>query len=158
MLTDPVPKGTEVKILGSILVALSGACLFLDKVFVLLEIEGNTFGFSSYSNFIWVLMTSFVPISLGLWHYIFKPYALAYLIPLYCYSIQIIWTFQPNIHADDIYLHIYALGSCVIFIILLIIFKSVLKHTRRQQELEKQIRTEATEIIELLKTKLVSES
>ncbi len=157
-LEDPARKGTGTKIVGSILVALSGSCLFLDKVLLFLEIEGsNKFGFYSYADFIWVLMTSLVPIALGMLFIIFRPYIISYLIPLYCYTIQITWTFQPSIPADDIYLHLYAIGSCVVAIVMIVGFNSIIRYTKREKRIQQEIRTEAKEIMELLKSKLASE-
>ena len=126
------------KILGSIFVAATGVLLFLDKVLLFAGIEGsNTFGFSNYTNFIWALTQSIAPIifALGL---LLKPYFLSILIPIYCYSIQIIWIFQPeeDYYYDNEFLHLYALGSCAIFVLLFILIKKI---TNRKQKNDREI-------------------
>ncbi len=132
----------ETRVIGSIVVGLSGILLFLDKILSLIGIEGsNTFGFSNYSNFIWVLTQSIAPILLIL-GMLLRPYFLSVLIPVYCYSIQIIWVFQPQYHFDNEYLHFYAIGSCVIFILLFSFINiiSAIKH-RNNIEVEQFIKT-----------------
>ncbi|OEK08088.1 hypothetical protein A8C32_14730 [Flavivirga aquatica] len=123
-------KKSNIRIIGSIVVGLSGVLLFLDKILSLTGIEGsNTFGFSNYSNFIWVLTQGIAPIILAL-GILLRPYFLSVLIPVYCYSIQIIWIFQPQYYYDNEYLHFYAIGSCFIFVLLFLFINKVsrIKH------------------------------
>ncbi|WP_298474811.1 hypothetical protein [uncultured Maribacter sp.] len=145
------------RVLASIFVALSGLLLYLDKVFLLLNIEGsNTFGFSNYSNFIWSLMQSIGPIIMIL-AFKFKPYYTSFLIPVYCYSIQIVWVFQPTMFFD-LYLHLYAIGSCFSFLLLMYLIKKIGLWHNHQTALKEEFQQETQEILHILKAKTVSEN
>lgn len=123
------------KIIGSIFVAATGILLFLDKVLMFAGIEGsNTFGFSNYPNFIWALNQSIAPIVLA-FGLLLRPYFLSVLIPVYCYSIQLIWIFQPKYYYDNEFLHFYATGSCIMFVLLFILIKKV-AHAKRKNDVE----------------------
>jgi len=126
-----------VRIFGSILITISGVLLFLDKILKVIGIEGsNTFGFSNYSNFIWVFTQSIAPIFMII-GFLLRPYFLSILIPLYCYTIQIIWVFHIY-HFDDIFLQTYAIGTCILFLILFFFIKWVWITIRKQDIENKQ--------------------
>ena len=125
-------KQREIRIFGSMLVALSGSLLFADKIMEVIGLEGsNTYGFSTFSNFMWVFMQSVAPI-LMIIGFLLKPYLLSILIPIHCYTIQIIWVFRPRYHYDNVYLQLYAFGTCVLFIFLFLFIKWVGKITRKK--------------------------
>ncbi|WP_298505344.1 hypothetical protein [uncultured Maribacter sp.] len=146
------------RVLASIFVALSGLLLYLDKVFLLLNIEGsNTFGFSNYSNFIWAFTQSIAPVIMII-GFQFKPYLLSFLIPIYCYAVQIVWIFQPQFYFDEIYLQIYAIGSCLSFLLLMYLIKKIALWHNHQTTLKKEFQQEAQEILHILKAKTVSEN
>ncbi len=156
-LDKPIRKKSKTRVLGSFLVVLVGGCLFLDKVLLYLGVEGgNNFGFYSYADFIWVLMSSFVPVGLGVVFLVFRPYIVFFLVPLYCYIIQMIWIFQPHIPSDDVYLNLYVSGICItIFLTITSLgIQSSKKFDKREKYLRGMIQKEAKEIIEILKGKL----
>lgn len=153
-----VTRAAIKRALGSLLIALSGLLLYLDKVFSLLEIgEGlNSFGFSNYPTFIWVFTQSAAPM-LMIIGVLLRPYIISFLIPVYCYTIQIVWVFQPNLYIDNVYLHLYAIGSCILFLGLMYLIKSISKWEKERQELKEEFKKEKSEIIQILRSKAQSE-
>lgn len=130
---DQVTKEV-VRAIASILVALSGLILLSDKVFTF-TLENN-FGFKSTTAFIWILSQSISPLLLALAAN-FKPYKLAYTIPVYLYAIQLYWVFDPSIKSDEALLHIYALGCVVIFVLLVWLIRT--KIYKAHQERSRRI-------------------
>ena len=128
-----------VRTIASILVALSGLPLLSDKVFTF-TLENN-FGFADTQTFIWVLSQSICPLLLILAAN-FKPYILAYTIPVYLYAIQLYWIFDPTLYFDDPLLHLYALGCVIVFVFLvrlvhIKIYKAHWERTQRISSLER---------------------
>ena len=117
------------KIFASILVILSGAILFLDKI---INVElSNNYGYEDSQTFIWVLCQTLSPVLLILGAVI-KPFITSYTIPLYFLSIQLIWVFNPSIQFDDSLLHTYALGCVGFSILTFFVIKGIIK---KQHEL-----------------------
>ncbi|MGG8497935.1 hypothetical protein ACQY1Q_16100 [Tenacibaculum sp. TC6] len=144
----------SIRTTGSILVALSGLILFTDKV-ANFQLDNN-FGFPDTETFLWVLCQSLSPI-LILIASLFNPYKTSYTIPVYIYSVQMYWIFQPNVTFDNIYLQAYAIGACIGYLLLaFLIFK--INSIKKKQELEMlRFQKEANETIELLKKEILSE-
>ena len=140
ILKDQEPNTGVNRIFATILVALSGILLILDKVFSLLGIEGsNTFGYSSYANFIWTLTQSIAPLLIIIVILLkLKPYLLACAIPVYCYLLQLVWVFS-SLHSDDPLIYIYALGVFFLFCTLFVIIKLVLIGINKNRSYAKQI-------------------
>ncbi|WP_298485172.1 hypothetical protein [uncultured Maribacter sp.] len=146
------------RVIGSLFIALSGLLLYLDKVLLFLEIEGdNTYGFSDYHTFIWVFMQSLVPLIMIIGFHL-KPYSSSYLIPIYCYTIQIIWVFRPDMKIDNVLLHVFAIGSCILFIVLTMLIKNIFKWRKCQVQLKEEFQHETQEILHILKAKTISEN
>jgi len=118
-----------IRAVASVLVALSGLILLSDKVFTF-KLENN-FGFEDTQTFLWVFSQSISPVLLILGAN-FKPYKLAYIFPVYLYSIQLYWVFDSGLYLDDPLLHVYALGSVVVFV-LLVRFIHIKLHKARQE-------------------------
>ncbi|MFD0862513.1 hypothetical protein ACFQ1M_09870 [Sungkyunkwania multivorans] len=113
---DPVSREAT-SAFASLIIALSGAILFLDKVFYF-EFDNN-FGFKDTQTFIWVFTQSVSPMLLTLGA-LLRAHKLSYCIPVYFYAIQMIWVFDPTIKLDDALLHVYAIGCVFIFFCLMI--------------------------------------
>ena len=155
-LIDPEARGAETRTLGSLIIAFSGILLFSDKILEALGIAGsNTFGFSNFSNFVWVFTQSFAPVVMII-GFLLRPYVLSLLIPVYCYSIQVIWVFKPDMYYDNPLLHAYAIGSCLIFLLLiLLVFMSKYSKYRNKKYIEnKMFLEEVSKTIELLKREI----
>ncbi len=159
MLNAPEIKGVTKRSLGSFLIALSGLLLYLDKVIDLIGVgeEMNTFGFSNFPTFIWVFTQSAAPM-LMIFGILLRPYISSFLIPVYCYTIQLVWVFQPNLYIDNVYLHLYAIGSCLLFIGLLVLIKMIAGWERKRNKLKAEFEKEKEQIVNILKSKTLSET
>lgn len=139
---------TWIRVLGSVLVALSGLVLFTDKVANFSFI--NNFGFIDTKTFLWVLSQTISPLLLA-FSVVFRPYKVSYLIPIYIYVVQLYWVFRPSIQFDDYLIQSYAIGSCVLYILMLYVIRKVrLFHDWRHYQNQK-FQKEATEIINSIK-------
>ena len=141
-----------IRIVGSIIVALSGLMLFSDKV---LTIElTNNFGFKNTSTFLWVLTQSLSPFLLVLAS-VFKPYRISYTIPVYFYTIQLYWVFDPSLKMDDALLHLYAFGSVLGFLLLSYVIIRINDLKTRKQLMDEEFKKETKEVIKLLKSEIL---
>jgi len=120
------------RIIASLLVALSGFILYADKVLTL-QLQNNH-GYSDTQTFIWVLMQSISPVLLIVVGAFFKPYKIFYTIPLYFYTIQIYWVFDSSLQFDDALLQLYAVGTVFTFIISSILLNFVLSKLKSQSQ------------------------
>jgi hypothetical protein len=109
-------KVAAVRILGSILIALSGLILYADKV-VFFQLS-NTFGWKDTETFVWAFSQTLSPCILMLGASLFKPYNISYTIPAYMYTIQAVWVFNSNLKWDNELLHMYAFGTVILFVLL----------------------------------------
>lgn len=149
ILSDQESKDkVAIRLIGSFLIILSGLILFSDKVLTF-ELE-NKFGFNKTSTFIWVVSQTLSPI-LMLLASVFKPYKTSYLIPVYIYTIQFIWIFQPQIRFDNYYLQTYAIGACIGFIALMYVINRINNIKTKKEKEYKRFQQETLETIELLK-------
>ncbi|MEM9687773.1 MAG: hypothetical protein AAF934_12765 [Bacteroidota bacterium] len=147
----------ETKTLGSVFIALSGILLFSDKILEALGIEGsNTFGFTNFSNFVWVFTQSIAPVVMIV-GFLLKPYILSLLIPIYCYTIQVVWIFDPNMSYNNPSLHIYATGSCIIFLILAVFINKYSIYKNKKDIEDKRFIEETNKTIELLKQEILKD-
>ncbi|MEM8506192.1 MAG: hypothetical protein AAF717_00120 [Bacteroidota bacterium] len=149
MLTSPVAKAIS-RTFGSILIALSGITVIFDKVFPIWQesqtfilgplvemlynwsAEKQNFGFKSPTSFIWSFFQSLTPLVL-IFAFFFKPYRISYLIPIYIFSIQLYWVFDPSYQMDNPLLHVYAIGAVIGFIGLVVIINVALHKARKEE-------------------------
>ena len=122
-------------IVASLLVALSGIILFTDKI-VPIELS-NTFGFKNSQAFIWVLSQTLSPIIL-IFGVLLKPFRISFFIPIYFYSIQLIWVFESQLTLDDSLLHVYAIG-CVFGLTLLLILIYQMVGVQKDRDIARNI-------------------
>ncbi len=138
------------KIIGSVLIILSGVILISDKVFTF-ELD-NTYGFKHTAAFIWVF-TQTVSSLMILIGYIFRPYITSFIVPVYIYSIQLYWIFNPDIRFDDYYLQSYAIAICIGFFLLLFVIMRINKMKSQKERENDLFLKEVGEVINLLKEK-----
>ncbi|WP_459213116.1 hypothetical protein [Aquimarina rhabdastrellae] len=152
------PLSLTNKVAGTILVFLSGIVLYLDQILRLFNISSSyTFGFSSFSNFLWAFTQSVAPLLLIIASY-FKPYKIIFLVPIYCYGLQLLWTFGAS-HSDDPYGYFFALGFSISFFLIIFLFKKTLIFFKERRSKEKDEFVENTkDVIEILKSRLLEES
>ncbi len=147
----------KTRIIGTGFIMSSGLLLYLDKFLIFLNIESSiTFGYSNFSNFIWALMQSIAPILWMLGIYL-RPYKLAFLVPLYSYGLQIIWIFSSE-HSDEFLGHVFAIGVCVIFFVLLFMIKVLISRFGRKRNQEEEFVKEAKDVLVILKQQVLEGS
>lgn len=145
------------RIIGTIFISLSGGLLYLDKLLVYLNFESDlTFGFSNFSNFLWAFTQSVAPILMILGMY-FKPLKFSFLIAIYCYALQILWIFGPS-YSESAIGHLFAIGFCVIFIVLVFFIKKIIVLLNMRKGNDEQFIAEAKDVLEILKSKVLEES
>jgi len=135
---QPELKPEHPSVFASLLIIFSGLILYLDKVFKILNITftlpakfENTDG--EFSFFIWVWAQTLSPLFLILGTFN-RPYRVSYLVPIFCYSVQIYFLAFDYELIDDSYIFLYFLGT---FTIILIIFKiiAVINKYRLEQKI-----------------------
>lgn len=107
---------TEAKILGTILIILSGVILYLDKIFSALNITvQNLHGWPAQDTYIWALTQTISPvlIMVGM-HY--KAFKLALLVPLYCYVLQFYFVLDSTLTVDKFLTNAYVFGTMAIIV------------------------------------------
>ncbi len=95
--------------LSIILIIIAAPLLYLDRGLALMSIDSSfTFGYNSFYDFIWMLMQSISPLffvlALALRMYTSR---WILLIPVYCYSLQLVWIFSPH-NSDDFLGYLFA--------------------------------------------------
>lgn len=119
------------RFIGSIFVALSGILLYLDKAMVFFDItikipeRFETLGYDQ-STFVWLSAQTLTPIFIifGSW---LKAHKIIYLIPLYCYLLQIYFYLFDARYIDDGYFFLYTTGTLIIVIVCLELIKYLAK-------------------------------
>ncbi len=114
------PNSISIKVFGSLLIALSGLILYLDKVLKYMNYEFDiptkfTDAGMVFQTFIWLWSQTLAPI-LIICGALLKPYRLSYLIPLFCYSLQLyLLAFDTRV-VDDSYIALYAFGTFILIL------------------------------------------
>lgn len=141
------------RIFGSTLVVLSVVVLSADKI-TNFKFDYN-FGFLDTSTFIWTLSQSFSPLLLII-SFLFNPYKISYLIPVYFYSIQLYWAFDPTIPFDNYLLQVYAIGVVIFIILLGITISNVNQLKNKKQKDTEKVLSELKRTINILKKEILS--
>ena len=129
-------KSRITRIIASIFIALSGSIILSDKLLSTFNIVlDHHYGFSDSSTFVWAVTQSIAPLIL-ITATIFKPYLIAYSIPFYIFTIQLIWVFSPEYKLDNPLLHLYAIGSAIIFTICAFLITSRINKTIEAEKYE----------------------
>ncbi len=135
-LKDQEAKANKPNLLATILIILSGLILYLDKIFVLLNIElENTHGYEATPEFVWSLAQTISPILIMIGFYL-KPFKEALLVPLFCYTIQLYFVLDSSLTIDRALTWIYVSGTVLINIILVIAIKKYLTRKQKLQALK----------------------
>ena len=143
----------HVRVLGTIFILMAGIMPFVDTILSVLNIESSyIFGFTSLSNYAWALCQCISPMLLII-GFLLKPYLLSFLLPIYSYSIQILWIFDTDLFLDDPLLHVYAFGACFIFALVVMLIFTLKKKNREKIENDRLFIKEMEASIELLTQK-----
>lgn len=132
-----------VRICASISVALSGFMLFSDKVLTITL--DNNFGFQDTQTFLWVFTQSVSPFFWAIGN-MAKAFKIVNTIPIYFYTIQLIWVFQPHLKFDDVLLQVYATGTVLFFIISALAINTYIKRFKSNQERKISFLTQALDL------------
>ncbi|QCX01225.1 hypothetical protein FGM00_14305 [Aggregatimonas sangjinii] len=137
-------------VVASIIIALSGLILYLDKAMVNVDVEAlmpDKFVENQIdpSFFIWLVGVTVSPLLIIVGS-ILKPYFYAYIVPIYCYVLQFYFILIDYSLVDNGYSYSYSFG---ITVILLLIMQFARKSSERSTKLMIQ---EAKE--KLLKAKM----
>ncbi|WP_340065161.1 hypothetical protein [Ascidiimonas aurantiaca] len=119
-------SGITSRIIGSIFITLSGLVLYLDKVFEYYNIEfliPNKFHETglNFTGFLWILAQTISPLLIILGS-ILRPYYFSYLIPVYCYILQLYFILFDYQIVDNHYITFYSLGT---FILIVLVFHGI---------------------------------
>lgn len=130
-------------VIGTVLIVLSGLILYADKAIVFFNI--NIPLPSRYEDvqwdletFIWMVSASISPILLIIAAN-FKSHKIAYIVPLYCYTLQIWFILFDFAVVDKGYLGWYAFGSCVFIVMIYFAYnkieaQKILKRIEKEQQ------------------------
>lgn len=149
---DKVPLLT--RIIGTTLIILSGTLLVLDKIFDILDIESShTFGYSNFSNFIWAFTQSVAPILMIIGFYM-KPYKISFIVPVYCYCLQLIWVFGIS-HSDQNMQYLYAFGISLLYVVLVFVLKLIIFTAKQKEKENEEFIQDAKDVMDILKSKVL---
>ena len=123
------------RIIASLLILFSSILLILDKLIVV-EFTNN-YGLADSATLLWVVTQSIAPI-LICFASAFKPFRIAYIVPIYLYTLQLFWMFSSSDPKSDDrdFMYIYCLGSVVLFVLIIILFN---KFFKKQNDLKKRV-------------------
>ena len=121
---------------GTLFIALSGCILYLDKAFDYIGYEQTiNSDYYSFSALVWTMCQSISPILLVIGANL-KPLRVSYVIPLYCYSLQIFYIFFDLRIAEKHYTPYYAFGTSILIGILIILLKLLFNYLRSLKNTE----------------------
>lgn len=106
--------------LGTLIVILSGIILYADKIIVFFNWNfemPSRYESYDFETFIWSISVTISPILLILAAHL-KTYKLAYVIPLFCYTLQLWFIIYDLSIVDKDYLVWYAIASCIFIIMI----------------------------------------
>lgn len=126
-------KDNPTKILGTLIMVLSGLVLYLDKALLFFNIEffipqkfieANM----DFQTFIWLMASCVVSPILFFIAFYLKPYKASLAVPIYCYSLQGYFILIDYKLIDRDYLVWYALGTTAIIISLVYFIKKLTRY------------------------------
>ena len=150
-------KGTTTKkrnriqtFFGTFLIALSGCILYLDKVFDYIGYEQTIDSdYYSFSALVWTMCQSISPILIIIGAN-FKPLRISYVIPLYCYSLQIFYVFFDLRIVEKHYTPYYAIGTAILLCVLIVLLKLLFNYLRSLRNTEVDLLESIIESDEML--------
>ncbi|WP_148639268.1 hypothetical protein [Aquimarina longa] len=136
-------KFTATRVLGSIAIIFSGLVLYLDKIMAIFNYqfiipEKFLLAKIDFQTFIWLMSQTISPLIL-IAGALLRSYSVAYLIPIYCYILQLFFLLKDYKIIDDGYLYWYTFSTTilVIFVIQTIKFLQVY-NIKRQIKIAKK--------------------
>lgn len=132
-----VNDNSKLRLLASIVVALSGFVLYADKAYFLFGLsfelpEQYTRFNRDVETVIWMLAQTISPLLIIIGS-IIRPYIYVYLIPIFCYMLQIFFLFIDENARDYSYIGLYTLGSSLLVFAAVVGVKSLFDYQIRKE-------------------------
>lgn len=118
------------RIIASIIVILAGVLTITDKIYTFHFT--NNYGFYDSQTLVWTFTQMIAPIILIL-GFTLNPFKISFTVPVYLYSVQIYFIFS-SLTSDKGLVHLYAIGSVLLFIVCMIVFNFIFKEERNKEE------------------------
>ncbi|MFC7774069.1 hypothetical protein [Flavobacterium sp. GCM10027622] len=118
------------RIIASIIVILAGVLTITDKIYTFHFT--NNYGFYDSQTLVWTFTQMIAPIILIL-GFTLNPFKISFTVPVYLYSVQIYFIFS-SLTSDKGLVHLYAIGSVLLFIVCVIVFNFIFKEERSKEE------------------------
>lgn len=104
--------------IGNALIALSGFVLYSDKAMAFINMslevpERWAKVGMDWQTYVWFLSQTISPV-LIIFGSILRPRTIMYIVPIYCYMLQLYWIFLDYQMVDDTYLQVYVVGTTVL--------------------------------------------
>ena len=145
ILIDPeVKEGTNklTRITGTVIIILSGCILYLDKIFLLLDITlENTHGWKDTENYIWHLCQTISPVMIMYGMYL-RAYFLSLIVPLFCYVLQFFFVLDSSVTMDKGSTWLYVIGSSLAIMIVFSAVRWSLDKVGKMKKLEIELMQE----------------
>ncbi len=126
--TAKSPIGDRVRLIGSIIVVLSGTFLYLDKAIPHLDVAAimpEKFNSENLDPgyFVWLCGVTFSPLLIIIGA-ILRAHIYAYAVPIYCYILQAYFILIDYSLIDDGYSYAYSFGMTVILLLMMVWVKN----------------------------------
>lgn len=118
------------RIIASIIIILAGVLTITDKIYTFHFT--NNYGFYDSQTLVWTFTQMIAPIILIL-GFTLNPFKISFTVPVYLYSVQIYFIFS-SLTSDKGLVHLYAIGSVLLFIVCMIVFNFIFKEERNKEE------------------------
>lgn len=127
----------KLRFLASVLIALSGFLLYADKALVFFDfsfdIPQRFAGLGmEFETFVWIWCQTLSPI-LIIMGSVLRPYIYSYLVPIFCYILQIFFLFYGEGARDYSYIGLYTLGSSLLVFAAVVGVKSLFDYQIRKE-------------------------
>lgn len=123
-------------VFGTVLIALSGCILYLDKAFNYVGYEGQVNSdYYDFDTLVWVMCQTISPILIIVGAN-FKPFRISYVIPLYCYCLQVYYVFFDLRIVEKEYTPYYAFVTAIGVYFLITYLKHLLNHLHAIKNVE----------------------
>ncbi len=111
-------KFTATRIIGSIAIVLSGVILYVDKIMALFNYqfiipEKFLLAGINFQTFVWLMSQTISPLIL-VTGALLRSYSVSYLVPIYCYVLQLLFLLKDYKIIDDGYLYWYTFGMTLL--------------------------------------------
>ncbi len=119
--------GHRSHLLGTLLVIIGGLILYSDKVMIAFNLSFQVpqkfadVGMD-FQTYIWLISQTVSPVLIIAGAF-YKAYHISYLIPLYCYSLQLFLIFFDYKIIDDSYIQVYAIGTALLTFAVILLSK-----------------------------------